>query len=249
MNTLSLFQDIAAGRRTPEEALAQFSHSAAELPLDCAHIDLDRFRRRGIPETIFCPGKSIEQLLEICTAMQQAKQNIMATRISPQQAAALTEQFPDCVHHETARLLTLDPVPLPPQQGNIAILSAGTADIPVAEEARLTAERMGAHVSTFYDVGVAGLHRLLRRVEAINSARAVIVVAGMEGALPSVVAGLVNKPLIAVPTSIGYGLSMEGLTALLAMLNSCAAGVTVVNIDNGFGAGVAAAMINRLGRQ
>jgi len=157
------------------------------------------------------------------------------------------QAHPEAVYHETARAITLDVAPLPPPCGLVAVVCAGTSDLPVAEEAALVAERMGARVERTYDVGVAGLHRLLKHVDRLRQARAVVVVAGFEGALPSVVGGLVDRPIIAVPTSVGYGTNYQGLSALLAMLNSCAAGISVVNIDNGFGAGVAAALINRIG--
>ena len=216
-----------------------------EADLGFARLDLDRLRRRGIPEVIFGSGKTAAQLAAIVARMNEAGQNAFATRVTPEQAEAVRREIPDAVYEPVSRTLTRDVAPLPRLRGKVAILCAGTADIPVAEEAAVTAARMGARVERVYDVGVAGLHRLLRRLPVFSDARAVIVVAGMEGALPSVVAGLIDKPVIAVPTSVGYGTALNGLTALLAMTTSCASGVTVVNIDNGFGAGVAAAMINR----
>jgi NCAIR mutase (PurE)-related protein len=216
-----------------------------ELDLGYAKLDLDRTRRCGQPEVVYGAGKTVPQLVAIFRALAQAGQNAFATRITPEQAAAVQQAFPDAVYHTTARALTRDITRLPPRRGKVAVLCAGTSDLPVAEEAALTAERMGARVVRIFDVGVAGLHRLLSRQTQFTDARALVVVAGMEGALPSVVAGLVSRPVIAVPTSIGYGASFHGLAALLAMLNSCAAGITVVNIDNGFGAGIAAARINR----
>jgi NCAIR mutase (PurE)-related protein len=216
-----------------------------EADLGFARLDLDRLRRRGIPEVIFGSGKTAAQLAAILARMNEAGQNAFATRVTPEQAEAVRREIPDAVYEPVSRTLTRDVAPLPRLRGKVAILCAGTADIPVAEEAAVTAARMGARVERVYDVGVAGLHRLLRRLPVFADARAVIVVAGMEGALPSVVAGLIDKPVIAVPTSVGYGAALNGLTALLAMTTSCASGVTVVNIDNGFGAGVAAAMINR----
>jgi hypothetical protein len=216
-----------------------------EADLGFARLDLDRLRRRGIPEVIFGSGKTAAQLAAIVARMNEAGQNAFATRVTPEQAEAVRREIPDAVYEPVSRTLTRDVAPLPRLRGKVAILCAGTADIPVAEEAAVTAARMGARVERVYDVGVAGLHRLLRRLPVFADARAVIVVAGMEGALPSVVAGLIDKPVIAVPTSVGYGAALNGLTALLAMTTSCASGVTVVNIDNGFGAGVAAAMINR----
>ncbi len=219
--------------------------AGVEADLGFARIDLDRQRRRGVPEVVFGPGKSPEQIAAILKRLNAAGQNGCATRVPPEAAVQILTALPRAVYHESARMLTRDVRPLPRKRGCVAVVCAGTTDIPVAEEAALTAERLGSRVDRIYDVGVAGLHRLLRRAEALRAARVLVVVAGMEGALPSVVAGLVNRPVIAVPTSVGYGASFGGLAALLAMLTSCASGVTVVNIDNGFGAGVAAAMINR----
>ncbi|MBO7655354.1 MAG: nickel pincer cofactor biosynthesis protein LarB [Kiritimatiellae bacterium] len=218
-----------------------------DVDLGFAKPDLERLSRRGIPEVIFGAGKSADQIIAIIRALNDRGQNAFATRVSPEQAERILLALPDARYQPESRILTRDIVPLPEQSGKIVILTAGTSDLPVAEEAAVTAERMGAKVERIYDVGVAGLHRLLSRIGQTADARAVIVVAGMEGALPSVVGGLTDKPVIAVPTSVGYGASFQGLAALLGMLNSCAAGVTVVNIDNGFGAGVAAALINRVG--
>lgn len=216
-----------------------------DTDLGFAKPDFDRLHRRGIPEVIYGAGKTPEQIAAVMRALTERGQNAFATRVSPEQAETVRRLLPHVHYHPEARALTYDIVPLPEAVGKVAVLSAGTSDLPVAEEAALTAERLGARVTRIHDVGVAGLHRLLSRVNAFSDARAVIVVAGMEGALPSVVAGLIDKPVIAVPTSVGYGASFHGLSALLGMLNSCASGVTVVNIDNGFGAGVAAALINR----
>ena len=213
--------------------------------LHFAKPDYDRLRRCGTPEVIYGAGKTAEQITAIMRALNEANQNAFATRVTPEQADAIASALPDAVYHASARILTRDVVPLPDPKGKVAVLCAGTSDLPVAEEAAITAERMGANVARVYDVGVAGLHRLLSRVELFADARVIVVVAGMEGALPSVVGGLTDKPVIACPTSIGYGASFGGIAALLGMLNSCAAGVTVVNIDNGFGAGIAAAVINR----
>jgi NCAIR mutase (PurE)-related protein len=217
-----------------------------ETDLGFAKLDLDRLRRRGVPEVVYGAGKTPEQLVAIFRSLADAGQNAFATRITPESAAFVQQALPDAVYHAVARALTRDVAPLPARRGKVAVLCAGTSDVPVAEEAALTAERMGAQVVRLFDVGVAGLHRLLSREEQFTDANVLVVVAGMEGALPSVVAGLVDKPVIAVPTSVGYGASFQGIAALLGMLNSCASGVSVVNIDNGFGAGVAAAMINRL---
>ena len=217
------------------------------VDLGFAKLDTDRLRRRGMPEVVYCPGKTDTQIVEIVTAFKGAGQNVMASRASRSQYEAVRTAIPEAVYHEVARIITVDVTSLPQPCGLVAVVCAGTSDLPVAEEAAVTAERLGARIERFRDVGVAGLHRLMRHIDRIRSARAVVVVAGMEGALPSVVGGLIDRPLIAVPTSVGYGTSFNGLTALLSMLNSCVPGVTVVNIDNGFGAGVAAAMINRVG--
>jgi len=212
--------------------------------LHFAKPDYARQQRCGVPEVIYGAGKTASQIVAIMRALNDAGQNAFATRVTPEQAAAVRAELPDAVYRAEAHILTRDVIPLPPRTGKIAVLCAGTSDLPVAEEAAVTAERLGATVERVYDVGVAGLHRLLSRVERFADACAIIVVAGMEGALPSVVGGLIDKPVIAVPTSVGYGASFNGLAALLGMLNTCAAGVTVVNIDNGFGACVAAARIN-----
>lgn len=217
------------------------------IDLGFAKVDTDRLRRCGHPEVIFCPGKTDGQIVHIIKAMRKAGQNVLATRATREQFRAVKKAIPAAAYHEMARAITLDVVPLPRQTGCVAVVCAGTSDLPVAEEAALTAERMGAKVARITDVGVAGLHRLMTHLDVLRSARAVVVVAGMEGALPSVVGGLIDRPIIAVPTSIGYGTSLHGVAALLAMLNSCVPGISVVNIDNGFSAGVAAAMINRTG--
>ncbi|MDR2848994.1 MAG: nickel pincer cofactor biosynthesis protein LarB [Verrucomicrobiota bacterium] len=217
--------------------------------LHFAKPDFDRQQRRGMPEVIYGAGKTAAQIAAIMRALNDAGQNAFATRVTPEQSVAVQTELPDAAYHAEACILTRDVAPLPEPKGKVAVLCAGTSDLPVAEEAAVTAERLGAAVERIYDVGVAGLHRLLSRVDRFADARAIVVVAGMEGALPSVVGGLTDKPVIAVPTSVGYGASFQGLAALLGMLNSCAAGVTVVNIDNGFGAGVAAALINRQATQ
>lgn len=217
-----------------------------ENDLHFAKPDFDRLRRKGVSEVVYGAGKTPEQVIAIMRALNAAGQNAFATRISPEQAAVIQAEMPKACYLKEARIITCDVVPLPEQQGKVAVLCAGTSDLPVAEEAAVTAERMGAKVSRLYDVGVAGIHRLLSRLDCFKDANAIVVVAGMEGALPSVVGGLTDVPVIACPTSIGYGASFGGIAALLGMLNSCASGVTVVNIDNGFGAGVAAAQINRI---
>lgn len=214
--------------------------------LGFAQVDLARGARTGFGEVIFGAGKTPEQVAAIAGEIVAREQRVLATRITPTHFAALAKEFPDATHHEMARCATVVRVARAKRPGTVAIISAGTSDLPVAEEAAVTAEVMGNSVARIHDIGVAGLHRLLRRLEEIRRANVLIVVAGMEGALPSVVAGLVERPVIAVPTSVGYGASFGGLAALLGMLNSCGSGVTVVNIDNGFGAAFAATQINRL---
>jgi NCAIR mutase (PurE)-related protein len=248
MNTVtdiqSLLEDVASGRVSPKAAAQALQ--AFEMNLGFARIDTDRLRRRGMAEVIYCPGKTPAQIADILTAMKEAGQNGFGTRATPEQFAAVRDAVPEAVYHESARAITLDVAPLPGPVGCVTVVCAGTTDLPVAEEAALTAERLGAHVERITDVGVAGLHRLVHHLDRIRQARVVIVVAGMEGALPSVIGGLIDKPIVAVPTSVGYGTGLKGMAALLSMLNTCVPGITVVNIDNGFGAGVAAAMINRL---
>ena len=240
-----ILDKVESGEISAEKAFQLLSETGTDLGF--AHVDTDRLRRRGLPEVIYCPGKTPGQIIDIMLALCKAGQNIFASRATPEQYSAVHEAIPEAVYHETARAITVDVSPESDPAGLVVVVCAGTSDLPVAEEAALIAERMGARVERVRDVGVAGLHRLLRHLDVIRKARAVVVVAGMEGALPSVVGGLIDKPIIAVPTSIGYGTNLKGLSALLAMLNSCVPGITVVNIDNGFGAGVAAAMINRLG--
>jgi hypothetical protein len=209
-------------------------------------VDTHRALRKGFPEVIFGAGKTPEQVLKIAGRLLASEQNVLATRVTAGHARILKKRFKRAVHHELARCVTIEKNPLPKRAGTIVVACAGTSDLPIAEEAAVTAEIMGNRVERLCDVGVAGVHRLLSRLELIQRANVVIVVAGMEGALPSVVAGLVSRPVIAVPTSVGYGASFGGLAALLGMLNSCGSGVTVVNIDNGFGAGYAASQINAL---
>lgn len=242
----TILQEVAAGRVSPERAFETIL-GPHERPMGFARLDLDRPRRTGMPEVIYGPGKTPEQLIELFRAMREAGQRVLATRVTPEQASAVRAIMADVQHHPLARALTWAPAGDQPKIGAVGVVSAGTADLPVAEEAALTAEWMGANVTRLFDVGVAGLHRLMRHLSVLRAQRVLVVVAGMEGALPSVVGGLVDRPIVAVPTSVGYGLHFGGLAPLLAMLNSCAPGVTVVNVDNGFGAGVAAARINRLG--
>lgn len=240
-----LLEQVAEGVHTPESALEQIRHLPFE-DLGFAKIDHHRSLRSGFPEVIFGEGKTIEQIAGIARRLRDAGQNVLVTRLDSQRAAAVMAELPDFTYSSEGRIAFFRQTPAVMQgRGTILVAAAGTADLAVAEEAALTAELMGNRLERIYDVGVAGIHRLFAHHEKLRRASVVVVVAGMEGALPSVVGGLVDKPVIAVPTSVGYGASFGGLAALLAMLNSCAAGVTVVNIDNGFGAGVAASLINR----
>ena len=212
-----------------------------------ASIDHHRHLRRGFPEVIYGRGKKAEEIIKIIEKMVEKEENVLVTRINDSKAKIIKKHFPSSDYYPKSRILTIAVRPIEKRgKGKILVISAGTADIPVAEEAAITAKFVGNDVETLFDVGVAGLHRLLQKKDTIMSAAVIVVVAGMEGALPSIVGGLVDKPVIAVPTSTGYGASFRGLSALLGMLNSCAAGVTVVNIDNGFGAGYAASLINRM---
>ena len=212
-----------------------------------ASIDHHRQLRRGFPEVIYARGKRAEEIIAIIEKMVDKEENVLITRLTDTKATRIKKHFPASDYYPISRIIAIEVKPMEKQgKGTILVVSAGTSDIPVAEEAAITATFMGNDVETLFDVGVAGLHRLLQNKDTIMNASVIVVVAGMEGALPSVVGGLVDKPVIAVPTSTGYGASFGGLSALLGMLNSCAAGVTVVNIDNGFGAGYAASLINRL---
>ncbi|MEX0781629.1 MAG: nickel pincer cofactor biosynthesis protein LarB [Dehalococcoidia bacterium] len=239
-----LLESVAAGEAAVDDALRRIESAPFE-DLGFAQVDHHRALRDGLPEVVLGLGKTPAQVAEIARAIFDRAGRVLVTRIEEPQLIALQRALPQTEHDPQARLAWADPNPLP-QAGHVAIVCAGTADIPVAQEAALTATMMGAYVSRHFDVGVAGIHRLLARVDALRDANAIVVAAGMEGALPSVVGGLVATPVIAVPTSIGYGASFGGLAALLAMLNSCATGISVVNIDNGFGAGYLAATINSL---
>ncbi len=241
----TLLQSVKDGRTTVTEALERLGHLPFE-PLDFANVDHHRALRCGFPEVIFCPGKTTDQIVTIFTTLAAVGGNILATRALPEQVAAVRAAFPNAEHHAAARCITLRQQSPRECTGTIALVTGGTSDIPVIEEARVTCEIMDQKTEKFYDVGVAGIHRLLSQSKALRQARVVIVAAGMEGALASVVGGIVEAPVIAVPTSIGYGAHFGGLAPLLTMLNSCATGVAVVNIDNGFGAGYMAATINRL---
>lgn len=236
---------VRRGDVSVDDAVGQLAHMPFES-LGFANVDHHRALRCGFPEVIYCPGKTTRQVVAIFESLAAQGGNVLATRVKPKQAKAVIKRFPDAAHHESARCVTLRQKPVSPSAGVIAIVAAGTSDLPVAEEARVTAEIMDQQVVTYYDVGVAGLHRLLQHTQALRQARVVVVVAGMEGALLSIVGGLVESPVIGVPTSVGYGASFNGLAPLLTMLNSCAAGTAVVNIDNGFGAGYLAASINRM---
>lgn len=248
MKLESILKRVAGGELTVGQALGLLQGKAEEN-LGFARIDLDRHRRRGIPEVVFAAGKTADQVIRIVQAFKDAKQNVLCTRASRELYDAVARAHPEAAYHDPARMITVDFAPRPRPSGQVAVVSAGTSDMAVAEEAALTAEWMGAQVERVYDVGVAGLHRLMNHMDTLKASRAVVVVAGMEGALPSVVGGLIDRPIVAVPTSVGYGTNLQGLAALLAMLNSCVPGISVVNIDNGFGAGVTAALINRVGEE
>jgi hypothetical protein len=242
---LKLLESVARGRVSAEDGADKLQHMAYE-DITYAHIDHHRSLRKGFPEVIFGEGKTADQIAGIMEKMMEQENIILVTRTNPQKADIILSRFPKAVYHADARMVVMELNSVPVQgRGLILIISAGTSDIPVAREAYLTARAMGNAVETIFDVGVSGIHRLFNHKTLIDEAAVLIVVAGMEGALPSVVAGMVNRPVIAVPTSVGYGVNLGGLTALFAMLNSCSSNVAVVNIDNGFGAGYMAAMINK----
>lgn len=251
----ALLEDVRSGELSVHDALERLRDLPYE-DLGFANLDHHRALRTGFPEVIFCPSKTTEHILAIAGRLRERCRKVLATRATPEIAEALRQQFPGTVYHTPARIVVIpglmaegrgprsETISPSPNMGTVLVLTAGTADIPVAEEAAVTAGELGSPVERMYDVGVAGLHRLLDKREMLFTAKVLIVVAGMEGALASVVGGLVRRPVIAVPTSVGYGASFEGLAALLAMLNSCASGVCVMNIDNGFGAGYFAHLIN-----
>ncbi len=241
-----LLENVRKGSCDIAEAMKQLKHWPAET-LDFACLDHHRALRTGFPEVVYGEDKSAEQIVSIMKAMLEKPSVVMSTRVNPVKAETVCEKVEGLTYHETARMLVgnIEKKVRHDCRGTILVISAGTSDMPVAEEALLTAHYLGHPVEKLYDVGVAGIHRVLSQRELLSQAAVLIVVAGMEGALPSVVAGLVDKPVIAVPTSVGYGASFGGITALLGMLNSCAPGVAAVNIDNGFGAGCMAATINR----
>jgi len=240
-----LFQRVRSGKLLPDEAVARLRHLPFE-DLDFAKIDHHRALRVGMPEVVFGQGKTPAQMAQIFSRLARHAGNILATRASREQFSAVRKKVRKAEYRELARAIVLVRDQQKYGKGTIAVVSAGTSDIPVAEEAVVTAEVMGSDVEHLYDVGVAGIHRLLANRGALTRARVIIVCAGMEGALPSVVGGMVGVPVIAVPTSVGYGAAFKGVAALLGMMNSCASNVTVVNIDNGFGAGYVASLINRL---
>jgi len=240
-----LLEEVAAGHTSPHTAYEQLQNLPFE-DLGFAKVDHHRALRKGHPEVIYGEGKTPEQLVAIASAMCAKGGNVLATRCSQEGAAALMAALPRGIWHEQARAFALIQQTAPALEGYVAVVCAGTSDLPVAEEACITLEVLGAPVERIYDVGVAGLHRLLQQRPRIEGATSLVVCAGMEGALPSVVAGLAPGPVIAVPTSVGYGASFGGIAALLGMLNSCATGLTVVNIDNGFGAAIAAGAILRI---
>lgn len=245
----ALLDAVAAGETRPEAAFAALSElRRGFVDLDFAKVDVDRVRRRGIPEVVFGPGKSAAHIADIARTLYARGQRVLVTRVEPAVAAAALEalaELPGTYDPESRCLVVQDAPPEVSGLGTVLVIAAGTSDRPVAAEAARVAALCGNRVETLHDVGVAGLHRLLAHVDRLRAASVLIVVAGMEGALPSVVTGLVDRPVIGVPTSVGYGANLGGMTALLGMVNSCAAGLTVVNIDNGFGAAYAATLMNR----
>jgi len=243
-----LLEQVRSGRITVQAALGRLKHLPFE-DVAYAHIDHHRGLRHGMPEVIYCEGKTIEQIAGITKRMLKAGSDILATRASDAVFKAVKKLDRRAVYHKSSRAIVIEHNKKDLTAGVVLVLTAGTSDIPIAEEAAVTAGTLGSTVQTVYDVGVAGIHRILSKKTILDSARVIVVVAGMDGALPSVVGGLVDKPIIAVPTSIGYGAGFQGLAPLLTMLNSCSSGIAVMNIDNGFGAGVLAHRINLLGER
>lgn len=240
-----ILEDYVSGRLDKKSAVELLKESRS-TDLGHTRVDHDRVHRTGCPEIIYGEGKTGDQILSISRELLSRGSNVLVTRISPEAATQFTAEFSRAVYSPVARTVSIMDAP-PAETGSfLGVVSAGTSDLPVAEEAALTAEFLGSRVRRFYDCGVAGLHRLLSELEELRKARVLVAVAGMEGALPSVLAGLVRAPVIAVPTSVGYGANLKGVATLLAMLNSCANGISVVNIDNGFGAGYNAHLINTL---
>ncbi len=243
-----LLQSVKTGKTTVDSALDRLKHLPFE-DVAYAHIDHHRHLRHGMPEVIYCEGKTLEQVTGITKRMLLAGSDVLATRADGNIYKAIKKLDRRAVYYKASRAIVIRRSRKKPTEGIVLVLTAGTSDIPVAEEAAVTAELLGSSVRTVFDVGVAGIHRVLSKREMLDAARVIVVVAGMDGALPSVVGGLVDKPVIAVPTSVGYGAGFQGLAPLLTMLNSCAAGLAVMNIDNGFGAGVLAHRINLLGER
>lgn len=243
-----LLEKVKEGKLDIDEALNQLKLYPYE-ERGFAKLNHHRSLRTGFPEVVFCQGKTVEQVTEIVERLSLQASTVLATRASPEVFTAVQKLTPKARYHPLAKLIVVENEGVKRGTGSILVVTAGTADIPVAEEAAVTAEAMGNKVERLYDVGVAGLHRLLDHERKLFQAKVIIAIAGMEGALASIIAGLVDKPVIAVPTSVGYGASFEGLAALLGMLNACAPGVAVVNIDNGFGAGYLASFINHMGRK
>jgi NCAIR mutase (PurE)-related protein len=241
-----LLESVRSGRTTVTAALDRLKHLPFE-DIAFAHIDHHRSLRHGMPEVIYCEGKTVTQISAIAKRMLKAGSDILATRASDAAYKAIKKLDGRAVFHQASQAIVVKRGKKEPTSGIVLVLTAGTSDIPVAEEAAVTADALGSTVRTVFDVGVAGIHRVLSKKDLLDAARVIVVVAGMDGALPSVVGGLVDKPVIAVPTSVGYGAAFQGLAPLLTMLNSCASGIAVMNIDNGFGAGVLAHRINLLG--
>jgi len=239
-----ILQDYKDGKIELSEVLEKIKMLPYE-DLEFAKVDTHRLLRKGFPETVFCPGKTISQIIRIIETMSKHNHSILATKADSKVFSAVKQVYPDAEYNEQAKTIVVKKERLKHKKGKILIITAGTSDIPIAEEAVVTAELMGNNVETAYDVGVAGVHRLFDIKDKIFDSDVIIVVAGMEGALASIVGGLTSKPVIAVPTSIGYGASFKGIAPLLTMMNTCSEGVVVVNIDNGFGAGYFASLINR----
>ena len=240
-----LLKDVKNGHKSVEEAL-EVLKNFPYTDLGFAKIDHHREIRTGYPEIIYCAGKTVEQIVEIFRVMVKREHNVIGTRANEEMYEAIKKISPDALYYREARIISIQRKKPPRPKSSIAVITAGTSDISVAEEAAVTAELLGNNILRIYDAGVAGIHRLVDKLPEIRNCRVIIVIAGMEGALASVVGGLVDKPVIAVPTSVGYGANFGGISALLAMLTSCSTGVTVVNIDNGFGAGFSASMINQM---
>jgi NCAIR mutase (PurE)-related protein len=244
----NLLEEVQQGGLAIDEAVKRLRSLPFEPVGNFAQLDQHRALRCGFPEVVFGQGKTPDQIVQIVQRLAERNQRVLVTRVTPEMHAMIGDRLPDAQYYPMPRLLIIDHSQDARCLPGVVVVTGGTADMPVAEEAAMTAELMGSQVERIYDVGVAGLHRLLARLDQLQAARVVVAVAGMEGALPSVVGGLVSAPVIAVPTSVGYGASFQGLAALLTMLNSCATGVAVVNIDNGFGAGYLAHLINRIAR-